>query len=189
MDQRPLDTGTLSDITQEVNNSQSQTLSRNSNKRSSFQNLDRINLDDSPSNTTMSGRERPRYMTPTLASKAQNNTVLPHSRPMTPASAGSGTEKRNWIANAGRRMGLTTPKSKRGDRQADKPSTDEHSRDVLTGAPKEMPVSFPSLSMISHLFPAAGERQEQQGTRAANHRRQRSGSETRPNSHPRSQHE
>ena len=142
---------TLSDITHNANNRHSQTLRHS-------QPLDKLLTENSSSSTKMSGRARPRYMTPTFASKAQNNADQPQSHPTTPASASSSTKKGSWIADAGRRLGISTPKSSREDRLLEGAWTGKRIPDIATAFPKKPQVSFPSLGAINDSFPTANER-------------------------------
>ena len=153
--------GTLSDITHNANNRHSQTLGH-------WQPLDKLLTKNSSSSTKMSGRARPRYMTPTLASKAQNNVGQPQSRPSTPASAGPSTEKGSWIVDAGRRLGISTPKSRREGRVPDGASIGKRLPDKATIFPKKPQVSFPSLGTINDSYPTANERREQRSTSTGN---------------------
>lgn len=179
LDCRPLGVSALSDITQDVNNRQSQTLNHSSIKRSDLRPLEEPHIRNSEPNTTMSAWPRPRYMTPTLASQAQNNTPQLQPRPTTPSSVASITGKNNWMANAGRRLGITTPRSRRDGRVSENAPPGTCLPDESSSVIKKPQVSFPSLNMIRNSFPAADERQEQQDTITENRRKRRIGHETR----------
>jgi hypothetical protein len=81
-------------------------------------------------------------MTATLASDAQGNTPQRQSRPTTPAFAGSPTEKRGWVLNAGRRLGITTPKSRRQDGVLENRAVGRPSPDDGASVSKKSEVSF-----------------------------------------------
>lgn len=142
LDQQPLNGSTLPDVTQDVNDRQSQTLGQTSLKRWSLHQLAKPHTENSESCAAMSGGPRPRYMTATLASNAQGNTPQRQSRPTTPASAGSTTEKRGWMVNAGRRLGITTPKSRGQDGVLENRAVGRQSPGDGTSVSKKSEVSF-----------------------------------------------
>ena len=150
--------GTLSDITNSVSNRQSQTHATSSKKRRSLQPLDDTESNKPLIGPTMSDRSKPRYMTPTFASKAQKSTPQSQSRPTTPASAGSNSSKgRGWMANAGRRLGISTPGSKNEGKLQDKPS-------IVTNSPKQR-LTAPMEAEVRSPFPQYKQRLSSLSTR------------------------
>ncbi len=116
--------GTLADITNSVSNRQPQTHATSSIKRRSLQPLDDNESNKPLIDSTTSEGSKPRYMTPTFASKAQKSLSQSQPRPATPASAGSNSSKgRGWIINAGRRLGITTPRPKKETKPQEEPPT------------------------------------------------------------------
>ena len=65
---------------------------------------------NSPNLFTMA-RHRPRFMSPTMASRAQQVTPQPQSRNATPSSSVSKDESgRGWMSSAARKVGLSSKK-------------------------------------------------------------------------------
>jgi hypothetical protein len=112
--------GTLSDISGNARRKQARTPSCDALSSASRQSPDHFDNEMSAPPLMISDLMQPRYMTPTMASRAQSSLARHQARPVTPTPSEPATGgRKGWMAKAGRRFG-NPPMSRKEGRAAKK---------------------------------------------------------------------
>ena len=117
---------TLQDITPSITNRQRQIVTNHDSERNTSQPPSTVVDENSPFSSNMSDWVRPRYMTPTVASRSQSTKAdrpaTPQSKSSTSTSAltSSSGKRKAWMAHATRRLGINKPVSRTQGQQQQK---------------------------------------------------------------------